>query len=133
MSGASVFRRGGAAYDGRYVVNGNYDTEHSKAAFGGLLSAGLPVDGVIASNDLAAFGILRCCAERGVRVPQDIKLVSFDNTDYALACVPTLTSVDMRQYEIGKYAAEVLLERIQGRKEIRNVVMMPKLIERQSS
>lgn len=60
-------------------------------------------------------------------------MVSFDNTDYALACVPTLTSVDMRQYEIGKYAAEVLLERIQGRKEIRNVVMMPKLIERQSS
>ena len=79
------------------------------------------------------MGILRFCHERGIRIPEDLKLVSFDNTDYALACVPTLTSVDMRQYEIGKYAAEVLLERIQGRKEIRNVVMMPKLIERQSS
>lgn len=115
MSGASVFRAAGAAYDGRYVVNGNYDTEHSKAAFGGLLSAGLPVDGVIASNDLAAFGILRCCAERGVRVPQDIKLVSFDNTDYAVMSSPTLTSVDMCQEQLGENLARSLLSRIDGR------------------
>ena len=123
----------GGAYDGRYVVNGNYDTEHSKAAFGGLLSAGLPVDGVIASNDLAAFGILRCCAERGVRVPQDIKLVSFDNTDYAVMSSPTLTSVDMCQEQLGENLARSLLSRIDGRGAVENVLLSPTLVERESS
>lgn len=86
------------------------------------------MDGVIASNDLAAFGILRCCAERGVRVPQDIKLVSFDNTDYAVMSSPTLTSVDMCREQLGENLA-----RIDGRGAVENVLLSPMLVERESS
>ena len=60
-----------------------------------------------------------------------MKLISFDNTDYAVSSSPTLTSVDMRQYEIGKYAAEILLERLRGRTETRNIVLESTLVERQ--
>ena len=89
-------------------------------------------DGLIVSNDYAAMGILRFCHEHGIRIPDDMKLISFDNTDYAVSSSPTLTSVDMRQYEIGKYAAEILLERLRGRTETRNSVLEPTLVERQS-
>lgn len=128
-----ALKKHGLEYDASRVLDGQYNNDGAYAAFRAFTEEGGRADGLIVSNDYAAMGILRFCHERGIRIPEDLKLVSFDNTDYALACVPTLTSVDMRQYEIGKYAAEVLLERIQGRKEIRNVVMMPKLIERQSS
>ena len=123
----------GLEYDASRVLDGQYNNDGAYRAFKQFIERGGRADGLIVSNDYAAMGILRFCHEAGIRIPEDLKLVSFDNTDYALCCVPTLTSVDMRQYEIGKYAAEVLLERIQGRRELRNIVMIPKLIKRQSS
>lgn len=123
----------GIDFDPACILNGQYNNEDAYRVFADYVKNGGETDGLIVSNDYAAMGILRYCHEQGIRIPDDIKLVSFDNTDYALSCIPTLTSVDMRQYEIGKFAAEVLLERIQGRTEIRNVVMNPALIKRQSS
>lgn len=123
----------GLPYDSTRILNGQYNNEGAYKAFSRFIQDGGKADGLIVSNDYAAMGILRYCHEYGIRIPDDLKLISFDNTDYAISCAPTLTSVDMRQYEIGKYAAEVLLERLKGRKEIRNIILQPTLVERQSS
>ena len=68
-----------------------------------------------------------------MRVPQDIKLVSFDNTDYAVMSSPTLTSVDMCQEQLGENLARSLLSRIDGRGAVENVLLSPTLVERESS
>lgn len=122
----------GLPYDATRVLNGKYTNEGAYAAFSEFIQKGGTADGLIVSNDYAAMGILRFCHEHGIRIPDDMKLISFDNTDYAVSSSPTLTSVDMRQYEIGKYAAEILLERLRGRTETRNIVLEPTLVERQS-
>lgn len=128
-----TLKKYGLEMDSSYILNGQYNNECAYEAFKRFIENGGKADGLIVSNDYAAMGILRYCHEAGIHIPEDIKLVSFDNTDYAVSCLPTLTSVDMRQYEIGKHAAEVLLERLQGRSKIHNIVMQPTLVVRQSS
>lgn len=128
-----TLKKYGLKHDPARILDGQYNNEGAYKAFSDFINGGGKADGLIVSNDYAAMGILRYCRETGIRIPEDLKLVSFDNTDYALSCIPTLTSVDMRQYEIGRHAAETLLERIQGREEIKNIVLKPTLIERQSS
>ena len=125
--------RAGMSCDEAHILNGNYDTEGSKAAFREYIENGGKCDGVIASNDLAAYGILKYCREKGIGIPSDIKLVSFDNTDYAELSVPPLTSVDMCQYSLGEQLASTLLSRIDGRKEVKNVTLKPTLVVRGSS
>ena len=126
-------RRAGITCDEKNILNGRYDTEGSYLAFKQFIESGRTCDGVIASNDLAAYGILRYCREAGINVPHDLKLVSCDNTDYAELCMPSLSSIDMCQYELGKSLAETLLSRIEGRDEVLNVNLKPTLVIRQSS
>ncbi len=123
----------GVTVDPAYIVDCHYDTQGAYEAFRRFREQGLPVDGVITANDLAAYGVLKYCNEEGVRIPQDLRLVSFDNTDYAVVSKPTLTSVDMRQDVLGENLALRLLERIEGNKKIHNVTLMPTLVERESS
>ena len=98
------------------------------------MSTGKPVDGIVASNDLAALGVLRYCREHGISIPEQLKIVSFDNTEYARITQPALTSIDLKQYEIGVAAANLLLERLEnGRTEPKNCFLQPALFEREST
>lgn len=117
-----------------YLLNGNYDTEQSYAAFAAFMATGKPVDGVVTSNDLAALGVLRYCREHEILIPEQIKIVSFDNTEYARITHPALTSIDLKQYDIGVAAAELLIERLEnGRTETKNCFLQPNLFERDST
>ncbi len=116
-----------------YIVDCQYATQGAYDAFKAFRERNLPVDGVITANDLAAYGVMKYCNEQGIVIPKDLRLVSFDNTDYALVCKPMLTSIDMCQYELGENLALRLLERIEGKKTINNMTLRPTLIERESS
>ena len=84
---------------------------------------------IIAYNDMTAVGVMRALTERGLRVPQDISIVSFD--DIETIAFP-LTTVSIPEYEMGVSAMELLGERIKGRKELRHIVLPTKLIVRGS-
>lgn len=129
-----ALRDHGIAVRPDYLLNGDYDTEQSYAAFAAFMSTGKPVDGVVASNDLAAMGVLRYCSEHEIPIPERIKIVSFDNTEYARISHPALTSVDLKQYDIGVAAANLLIERLEnGRTETKNCFLQPVLLERAST
>ena len=69
---------------------------------------------VIAYNDLVALGLLARWSESGVRVPDDISLLGFDNTFVAELASPRITSVGADLREFGEQSVELLLERIDG-------------------
>lgn len=66
-------------------------------------------DAIFAANDLVAVGTLTALARAGVRVPQDIAIIGFDDVPQARECVIPLTTVRQPGYEIGKAAGELLL------------------------
>ena len=102
------------AHSGRFSVkSGEAAAEQMLADFGG---GGGPdrelPDAIVCSNDQMAIGVLRTLAARGIRVPEDIALVGFDDIYPATLCDPPLTTVRQPIRGIGERACEQLIERI---------------------
>jgi LacI family transcriptional regulator len=90
---------------------------------------------VFCFNDISAIGALRALKEAGLRVPEDVSVVGFDDILSAAYCTPSLTTVRQPLFEMGKRGAQILLERIANReKEFpTEVVMSPELVVREST
>ena len=93
-----------------------------------------PPDALFTVNSLIAVGALQAIRERNLTIPDDIALVTFDETTWASLVQPAITLIDQPTYEIGKTAAELLLQRIAdpGR-PTRQVILKGQLIVRGSS
>jgi DNA-binding LacI/PurR family transcriptional regulator len=89
-------------------------------------------DAVFCANDFMAAGAMRFLTESGIRIPEDVSIVGYDNNDISIGVVPTLTTVDNRLREAGERIAEALLNLVEGTKELLQQSIVPVLVERQS-
>lgn len=81
---------------------------------------------IVAFNDLLAIGVLLRLAERGIRVPDDVSVVGFDDIFGAEFCSPTLTTLAAPLEEVGRTAVRLLLEAPrQGQAERRRTIVLP--------
>ncbi|MBO7744986.1 LacI family DNA-binding transcriptional regulator [Paenibacillus sp. MWE-103] len=111
-----------------YTENGGYET-----AKAWLQRAELP-EAIVAANDLMAIGVMKACEEASLRIPEDIAIVGMDNLDIASRVYPKLTSVSLNQEEIGRRAAQVLMDRLLGKpREEGEIRIQPRLVVRHSS
>ena len=92
------------------------------------------IDALFCGSDQLARGAVEALRERGVRIPDDVAIVGFDNWEpMALATRPTLTTVDMNLREVGRYAGESLLALLAGELRSGIVRLSCSLIVRDSS
>lgn len=100
-----------------------------------LLSKGRPFSAIFARNDFTAVGVLRALNTAGLNVPGDIAVVGYDNTRLSAHLQPPLTTIDNSVREMGRLAAQFLLDRIEGRftGPVRRVIIEPQLHVRASS
>lgn len=87
------------------------------------------ITAVFATSDEMALGALSCAYRRGVRVPVDLSIVGYDDTQDAVMAIPPLTTVHQPIYEMGERAAQILLER-SGVQE--SIIMPHYIVERES-
>jgi DNA-binding LacI/PurR family transcriptional regulator len=91
---------------------------------------------VFAASDTIAIGLLQAAFERGIRVPEQLSIVGFDDVDAATFMIPPLTTVSQRGTEMGSMAAALLLDMIEQQRPVEtveDVVVTPELIVRQST
>ncbi len=89
---------------------------------------------LFAYNDISAIGAIRAIREAGLRVPEDVSVVGFDDIRDAAYHVPSLTTVRQPLRKMGEIAAQTLVERIEGKKEYPNeIAIEPELVVRESS
>jgi DNA-binding LacI/PurR family transcriptional regulator len=84
------------------------------AAMADLLALPEPPDAVFCYNDLLALGALRTILRRGLRVPEDIALVGFDDIEDGRYSTPSLTTISPDKTQIARHAVEILLRRLDG-------------------
>ena len=106
--------------------------ESGRAACVALLERGLPFDAICAASDLIAIGALRALRERGLRVPEDVRVTGFDDIPLAASVSPALTTVQQDT----KQAGQLLVERLLGliaREPVEGINIPVKLVVRESS
>jgi LacI family transcriptional regulator len=90
-----------------------------------LIDQGLRFDGIFASTDLLAIGAYTVLMERGIRVPDDVKLVGFDDISWAQYSVKPITTIRQDVSAISKTVVTELLNRIQGTEAMNKRVIIP--------
>jgi DNA-binding LacI/PurR family transcriptional regulator len=114
-----------------YVLVGNGRADGGQEAADELLHRGLPVSAVFCYNDMTAVGVLSSLHRAGLRVPEDLSIIGYDDVAIAAYLYPPLTTIAQPRYALGKRAMEMALALIQG-EEVRDVVLPPALVERES-
>ncbi|MEQ1352418.1 MAG: LacI family DNA-binding transcriptional regulator [Candidatus Acidiferrum sp.] len=99
-----------------------------------LLARRVPFTALFAYNDISAIGAMRAFVKGGLRVPEDVSVVGFDDIVSATFCVPSLTTVRQPLKKMGRIAAETLLNRMEERAEFQSeIAVEPELVIRKSS
>lgn len=116
------------------VLPGDFSPMAGYQAIREFLEHNGEVDGIFAANDQMGIGAMKALKEMGKRIPEDVKVVGFDNSFVASLVSPALTSVHLSKYQMGRTAADLLLERLaQPGKEARLVELPVNLVVRQST
>ena len=130
-----AMREAGLEPDPKLVAVAEAFTESEGARLcGQLMADGAEFTAIAAANDLLALGCYDVFAERGVRCPEEISVVGFNDMPFADRFQPPLTTIHIPHYEIGRAAAQLMLERLQdGDSEPRDVRLEPNLVVRGST
>jgi DNA-binding LacI/PurR family transcriptional regulator len=116
------------------VLAGDFTEDAGVAAAGALIAGGgeLPT-AIFGANDLVAAGMLDRFEDEGIEVPEDISIVGYDNTFLAGLHRIALTTIDQPRVQMGRLALELVLERVDGRREPRTHLTQPTLVVRKTS
>ncbi|HEY4385575.1 MAG TPA: substrate-binding domain-containing protein, partial [Ktedonobacteraceae bacterium] len=100
-----------------------------------LLSRAQRPTAIFCANDLLALGVMRGLGQRGIKIPDEMALVGYDDVEFASMLSPSLTSIRQPKYQLGRAAAELLLHEISETETHQHTQIMyqPELIVRAST
>lgn len=109
-----ALRRSGIVVDPHYIARGDFTFEAGANALKQLLEQPLPPTAVFCHSDVMALGTLSWAKRQGLKVPDDLSIIGFDNIALAEFCDPPLTTVAQPRFDIGREAMLLLLDQMQG-------------------
>ena len=129
----------GLTADDEHWAEGNWSSASGAEAVDRLLRQYPGMDSIFVANDQMALSVMQAACQRGLRIPQDLGVVGFDNIPESAYFWPPLTTVDQDQHSLGRIAVEEVIRTIesrwngQGSLEAKSVLLKPTLVIRRSS
>ena len=114
----------GIVFDPALVLPGHYSSRRAEQTVRDLLASGLAFDAIFSGDDLAAVGAMSALREAGVRVPEDVKIVGFDDIPLARHLTPPLTTVHAPTEQVGRSAVDLLV-RLVRREPVESEILLP--------
>ena len=117
-----------------YFLEGNFLMESGYRGGMTFMRMAEPPTAVFAANDYMALGIYQAVIEGGLRVPEDIAIVGFNDIEFSSMKGIELTTIGQKKYEMGALSVETLVEKIEGRKagSPKEIILKPELIIRKT-
>jgi LacI family transcriptional regulator len=122
-------------FEETYIESGQYSEEGGSSSFMRLMQLAEPPDAIFCANDEMALGVLKTAKKMGIKIPQQIGLIGFDDIRICQYTSPALTSVRQPSYNIGILLCEKLIQIIEteeNKTRHNNLVLKPELIIRES-
>ncbi len=128
----------GIKFNSDFILSGDFFVESGYSSIKKYLDKyGLNFTAIFASNDQMAMGAIKALNDKGISVPNKVSIVGFDDSYMSPYVIPPLTTIKQQREEMGKVAAELLLDRISSRykkeRTPRQVIIPVELIERESA
>ncbi len=115
----------GLAFDGRLLAFGHHTYDGGYAAMRQIMAARARFTALMASNDESAMGAMEALRQAGMRIPQDVAVIGFDDRPENVVQEPALSSVHVPVFELGYRAVELLLKQILGQGPLTAPVIVP--------
>ncbi|EJL6512434.1 substrate-binding domain-containing protein [Vibrio cholerae] len=123
----------GIAINPDWIVESDFECEGGYQAFEKLYQRGKLPSALFVSNDMMAMGVIQAASQRGLRVPDDLSLIGYDDVHIAKFMTPALTTIHQPKYRLGKAAVDTLLYRLENPDTTAQVVQLePTLVVRNS-
>jgi LacI family repressor for deo operon, udp, cdd, tsx, nupC, and nupG len=123
----------GLAAPTELIHTGDFSIGSGAAGMQHLMGLAQPPTAVLCGNDEMAYGAIRAAHKLGLSVPEDVSIVGFDDQNLAEFYNPPLTTVNIPRQELGRRAAQELLEQLAGREVAREVMLPTRLVIREST
>ena len=129
----STMAERGLPVDPSWVTTGTFNWPSGARAIEILFDERkVSLDALVVANDQMALSAMEALAERGIRVPQDVAIVGFDDTEMSNYVTPSLTTVRQPLRQLGSCAAEMLLAQLAGKPDYDSVVLDTEAVIRES-
>ncbi|ENM3889323.1 substrate-binding domain-containing protein [Vibrio cholerae] len=116
-----------------WIVESDFECEGGYQAFEKLYERGKLPSSLFVCNDMMAMGVIQAASQRGLRVPDDLSLIGYDDVHIAKFMTPALTTIHQPKYRLGKAAVDTLLYRLENPDTTAQVVQLePTLVVRNS-
>jgi LacI family transcriptional regulator len=119
-------------YDPELISSGHFDVSSALRATEELLALPTPPTAIFAINDMSAVGAMAAAHRRGLRVPDDVAVVGYNDSEVSSLLPIPLTTVRYPLTAMGERAVDLLMARLAGHR-VDSVVMTPELVVRAST
>ncbi|TVY03245.1 LacI family DNA-binding transcriptional regulator [Cohnella terricola] len=119
--------------DPNLVYDGGFSEDGGAEAMYQILIRNPGVTAVFCASDLMALGAMRTLEKMGLKVPEDMSVIGFDDITISSYCSPKLTTIRQDKYELGYQAAQLLIDMLEDRTDNRKIMLSNQLIVREST
>lgn len=123
----------GLEFNANWIIESDFECEGGYQALKSMSEKGALPTAIFVSNDMMAMGVINAANELGIRVPEDLSVIGYDDIHIAKFMSPSLTTIHQPKYRLGQAAVETLLRRLDDKLADSEIVQLePTLVARKS-
>ncbi len=123
----------GLEFNANWIIESDFECEGGYQAFKKMAERGTLPSSIFVSNDMMAMGVINAANELGIKVPDDLSIIGYDDIHIAKFTSPSLTTIHQPKYRLGQAAVETLVRRLDDKSNEAQVVQLePTLVIRNS-
>ncbi|HHB1595253.1 TPA: substrate-binding domain-containing protein [Vibrio campbellii] len=120
-------------FNANWIVESDFECEGGYQAFKKMVERGPLPSSIFVSNDMMAMGAINAANELGIKIPEQLSIIGYDDIHIAKFMSPSLTTIHQPKYRLGQAAVETLLRKLDEKSDEAQVVQLePTLVERNS-
>ncbi|MBU5358903.1 LacI family transcriptional regulator [Enterococcus gallinarum] len=119
-------------YSDTDIYFGDYGFDSGKKNMEEIIQSGVCYDGIVSASDETALGVMSACSEAGIKIPEELSVIGYDNSLTARMSTPALTTVSQPFHEMGSEAIDMLIQLVEKGGNVESKIVKHEIIIRNS-